>query len=731
MRRALLVLWLVGLAVGLVACAADDEKTDDAADDGLTLYETFDSLDAIRAHHGVVMNEDDATQIVPGYVGNAFWLGDGNYVRFPAAEYLDEEEGTIEFWVLTKDKWHDNTERQLLHVNGPGNLAVFKEKLTNYPAFAVGGHTLIRAESGQFVGWNAWPQWPSRWTHIAVTWAKLGDEDDQSRLVLYVDGVVHNQFVGYLPELDITGDLVLGTWASGADANCLIDELRVYTREKPYTEFAGYDHQMPERFLPYELLLWPTPHPYGMRPEAGFQINPDTKVIVADADYEALEDALAILQQTLRDTLGFAPDLGPASRFFGEENFIAIGEPGKNGLVAAIAEKRKLPVRLENPGPGGYVLEVYENGMVVAGSDYPGTVHGLMSLIQVLREHAEGYVPAITLVDYPDFPVRAAEWVSAGLLLDDEAKRRIRYFASLKLSHLFLRTPDYLKLDDDVARQRVLEFFTFARNYGLQPVPLIDLLSHAEFIVAECAEAGKDCAADGDPSHYCPCMNYVYDQVVDPALENIVQYLAPAIVHIGHDDVRTLNDDPRCKATQLSPAEIFANDVNHAYDLLKALDPTIHVWMWADMIDPLHNGARLTEPADYEGAPAPPPILDLIPHDLAFNLWFYAPVDVATYIIALLSLRGFEDGFLPYYTAGPVGDDIPGALMWVRNAYDMHAMGFLFRPRTDPRGPGDLSDSGWDGLTAANEFSWSLFVPQDVNDVWYDFAYTNRNYGGF
>jgi hypothetical protein len=550
-------------------------------------------------------------------------------------------------------------------------------------------------------------------------------------MVLYVDGVVFNQYVGWLPRLNVEGEFTLGAWESGADANALIDELRVYKRCKPYWEFTGYAQQMPERFLPYELLVWPTPHPYGMRPEAGFQIAADTKVIFADEDYDQLADALAVLRQTFVAAYGFAPDFGRASDFFGEENFIAVGEVQKNGLVGAMAARRKLPVRPQNPGPGGYLLEVYPEGIVAASADYAGTVHGLMTLIQLIRQHADGYVPAITMVDYADFPIRAAEWVTTGLLLDDEAKRRVRYFASLKLSHLFLRTPDYLNLDDDFTRTRVLEFFEFVRRYGIEPVPLIDLLSNARFITARCAELDFDCQANGRLDTYCPCEPLVYSEVVDPALENIVTWLQPAVVHIGHDDVQTLDKDPRCAATRLSPAELFADDVNHAYDLLKGLDSTIAVWLWADMLNPLHHGSRLEEPAAYPNAPPPPDPVTLLPADLVYNMWYYAPADVWTYIMALLSLRGWEDKLLPYYTAGPVGNDIDGAVMWMRNAYDMHALGYLFRPRTKFDGPGDLSDPGWDGLPAANECAWSLFVPEDLRDVWYDYSYTNRLYGGF
>ena len=120
-----------------------------------------------------------------------------------------------------------------------------------------------------------------------------------------------------------------------------------------------------------------------------------------------------------------------------------------------------------------------------------------------------------------------------------------------------------------------------------------------------------------------------------------------------------------------------------------------------------------------------------MPENITYNLWYYAPADVLTYILALLSLSGFEEGQLPWYTAGPVGDDVEGAVMWMRNAYDMKAIGYVFRPRLKADGPGDLTDTGWVGLAAANEVAWNIFLPQDFADVWYDYTTITQSYGGF
>ncbi|MHA1569885.1 MAG: glycoside hydrolase family 20 zincin-like fold domain-containing protein, partial [Alphaproteobacteria bacterium] len=541
MRR----LWLIALlATVLLFSACGEEENDEVADHGeLTFYESFESIDAVEDHLGVLADEDDEEAFVPGLIGSGYWLGDGNFILFPSDEIINPEHGTLEFWMLAKDNWQDGSERQILHVNGPGNFAVFKEGLTDFVAASVRGRSVQRPEHNQFVGWNVFPQWPSRWTHVALTWRNLVDEDDEDapntgELVLYVDGVVINQYVGNIPKIEVDNSLMLGAWTSGYDANIIIDELRVYSRAKAWDEFLAYDRDMPERELPYDLLAWPTPHPYGMRPGAGFFLNADTQIVVGDEDYQKLSDALNVLRSTALKSLGLALAIQPASRFSGADNFIAIGEPNKNGLVSRLAETRKLPVERSNPGPGGFLLEVYDDGIVVAGSDYAGTVHGLMTLLQMLRQHEEGYIPAITLVDYPDFSVRAAEWIAPRLVLDDEAKRRIRFFASLKLSHVLLRTASYLVLDNEQVQQEVTEFFAFARSYGLDPIPLIDTLSNATMINALCAANGVDCSENGDQDTYCPCEPYVYEEVVDPALRNIVRLLHPTAVHIGHDDVK-------------------------------------------------------------------------------------------------------------------------------------------------------------------------------------------------
>jgi hypothetical protein len=253
--------WLIAsllLALGIAACDTHPEPAEPAPTD-VVLYENFDSAAEVQQHLGVLSNPDDAGAFVPGLIGSGYWLGDGNFILFPA-DVLNLDQGTIEFWVLSKDNWHDGRERQIMHVNGPGNFAVFKESITDFPAFSVRGHSVIRAEHGQWAGWNTWPQWPSRWTQIAVTWRNLSDKDDEDaredgELVLYADGQVLNQYVGRVSKFDVAGSLTLGTWTSGQDANVIIDELRIYKRAKAWSEFITYERGMPDRELPYPLLV--------------------------------------------------------------------------------------------------------------------------------------------------------------------------------------------------------------------------------------------------------------------------------------------------------------------------------------------------------------------------------------------------------------------------------------------------------------------------------------------
>ncbi len=113
---------------------------------------------------------------------------------------------------------------------------------------------------------------------------------------------------------------------------------------------------------------------------------------------------------------------------------------------------------------------------------------------------------------------------------------------------------------------------------------------------------------------YCPSEPLTYEIMI-PAIENTINYLHPKYLHIGHDEPRVVNSDSRCLKRNLTGGQILAEDVRKLNDAAHEVDPDLQVMMWADALNPFHNGTWFKGEHEEE--------LDLVPKDIIQNVWFY------------------------------------------------------------------------------------------------------------
>ncbi len=90
----------------------------------------------------------------------------------------------------------------------------------------------------------------------------------------------------------------------------------------------------------------------------------------------------------------------------------------------------------------------------------------------------------------------------------------------------------------------------------------------------------------------CPSEPRVYAAQAD-AIQATVKLLHPKTIHIGHDEVGLVNADSRCQKRGLPGYELFAEQLNKAFQNVKDADPNIDVELWSDSINPYHNAAQI------------------------------------------------------------------------------------------------------------------------------------------
>jgi hypothetical protein len=110
----------------------------------------------------------------------------------------------------------------------------------------------------------------------------------------------------------------------------------------------------------------------------------------------------------------------------------------------------------------------------------------------------------------------------------------------------------------------------------------------------------------------CPSEPLVYAKQSE-AIRATVQLLHPKTIHIGHDEVGLVNADSRCKRRHMPGYELFAEQLNRAFQNVKEVNPNIDVQLWSDSINPYHNAAdiHLEKTAD------------LLTRQFIVDHWFY------------------------------------------------------------------------------------------------------------
>ena len=193
---------------------------------------------------------------------------------------------------------------------------------------------------------------------------------------------------------------------------------------------------------------------------------------------------------------------------------------------------------------------------------------------------------------------------------------------------------------------------------------------------------------------YCPSEPRVAEIMVD-AVRDTVKHLKPTTIHIGHDEPAVMNSDSRCIARGLSNAELLAEDVQRLYDAARELDPEIDIMMWADAVNPYHNGLMFPDDPTSDA-------LDLLPKDVILNVWYYGadqPLSKGAESLRCLASKGFATTGSPWF-------DVTCATRWSQACYASrlrgeNCLGVLY-----------TSWGGrWDALATSGNTAWK---PPDI-----------------
>ncbi len=126
---------------------------------------------------------------------------------------------------------------------------------------------------------------------------------------------------------------------------------------------------------------------------------------------------------------------------------------------------------------------------------------------------------------------------------------------------------------------------------------------------------------------YCPSEELTYS-IMSSALSEVVNLLNPKFISIGHDEIRGMNRDSRCRNQKLANSDILARDIRRIYNIIKGLDPEIRILMSDDMLNPLHNGGNEDYQIEFGGIKGATYLaVNSIPKDIMIMIWWYDAAD--------------------------------------------------------------------------------------------------------
>lgn len=422
------------------------------------------------------------------------------------------------------------------------------------------------------------------------------------------------------------------------------------------------------------------------------------------------------LEQQLMDKFNFNLPIEKTT-FTDKEKRIILGTIEDN-LVRETIKRLKIHIP-ETIGQEGYILEVFDDYIVIVGNEAAGVFYGVQTFLQLIkREDDKIIIPAVKIIDYPLTKNRGVHILNMDF---DEIKGQLDQMAQLKMNIAIIQSGNYFKLNEGDNRRKFSEIFSYARERHIEPIPGITSFSVGQFVLTEDPYAAegiwvKDArfkflndvaiplepekspliniirteksdilitsldkkktykededykvingnisypySSDANPSKilripnggiesgeivlvgydyvvrkcsfaewsipYCPSSERTY-KIMFNALEDVIQLLKPCYISVGHDEIRGLNRDSRCKRRNLTNSEILADEINRLNDFVKSVDSDVRLLMWDDMLNPWHEGGNEEYQIQFGGITGKTSdAIDLIPKDIILMVWWYA-----------------------------------------------------------------------------------------------------------
>ena len=299
------------------------------------------------------------------------------------------------------------------------------------------------------------------------------------------------------------------------------------------------------------------------------------------------------------------------------------------------------------PVAGGYTLRVSDGHIDLAGYDEAGLYYALATLLQLARE---GEIAPVQIRDWPTFPIRGV-MLHTGANSGPTHRRLVRdVIAPLKLNTLLLEC-EYAKWEShpelwseqlSVSKEELKETVAVCRDHFVQPVPLIQTLSHMGWFYQN--GQNKDVPAELMEYHFPVDDESAWSVVFDIYAEAI-EVFQPEWLHVGFDEIRSVRE--RYPGSERTTREVILKSAERVHGWVA--DRGVKTMMWGDML--VHR----TQASEVGLAPTPEFgafLREHLPQDILILNWQYEAKSEDSYPeLKLFEKAGLSVVAAPWYHA--------------------------------------------------------------------------------
>lgn len=431
-------------------------------------------------------------------------------------------------------------------------------------------------------------------------------------------------------------------------------------REKPLATSVGGDifpADIEEARAPASGPVLVIPEPKQMKGgDADFPLSEKTQLVVAEGakaeDFRGAQSFAEEVKALYDLDLAIVTESQAA-----ESGVILVGEAARNKALAGAAKAEKLSAPDKEEG---YAVKATAERVLVLGHDPRGSFYGMQTLKQLVKSTPKALtIQGCEISDYPSLKYRGVHLFTGNQALPFHQKMVDRILSRYKMNSLLLEC-DYIQwksapklaVDFSMSQDDLKKDIAYARDHFMEVSPLVQSLGHGEWMFTN--GQNRDLAEDPDhPYAYCASNPKTYDFITKIYDEAVDLFDHPRYFHIGHDEVTGLGqfpNDAQCK--KKSVGDLFVGDVLKIHDHLKKKGA--RVMMWGDML--LAPG----ESPDATNAPTKEEARrrrDLLPKDIIFADWHYAPSDPGEFHSArILQDEGFGHIAATWYTPANIAN---------------------------------------------------------------------------